>query len=292
MTGKNGAESYQPVVIIGAPRSGTNILRDVLTRVDGVDTWPCDEINYIWRHGNRAWPTDEFTPEMATPRVTRYIKRAFDTAAARTGARWLVEKTCANSLRVGFVDRVVPDARYLVIVRDGRDVVASALKRWTAPLEPRYLARKARFVPATDLPFYALGYLRNRLVRLVRPDRGLAVWGPKFEGMETYRAGGLAQLCAAQWARCVDAADAQLALLDPARVHRIRYEEFVTSPATVMQGVAAFLGLPVAPEAWNELAGDVFTGSVGKGRLELAPDEVRRVEELIAPTLARHGYAG
>ena len=43
-------------MIIGAARSGTNMLRDVLTSLDGVDTWPCDEINYIWRHGNIRWP--------------------------------------------------------------------------------------------------------------------------------------------------------------------------------------------------------------------------------------------
>lgn len=290
MTSRDGAAGAQPVVIIGAPRSGTNILRDVLTRVQGVETWPCDEINYIWRHGNRAFPTDEFTPEMATPGVCRYIRQAFGSMAARTGARWLVEKTCANSLRVRFVDRVVPDARYLYIVRDGRDVVASALKRWRAPLEPRYLARKARFVPTADLPYYALRYLGNRVHRVVSGDRGLAVWGPRFEGMEEYRAGSLERLCAAQWARCVDASDAQLAAIDPARVHRIGYEEFVAGPAPVLAGVAEFLGLPVAPEAWRTLAGDVFTGSVGKGRQELGAPEMRAVEPIIGPVLARHGY--
>ena len=44
------------VVIIGAPRSGTNMLRDVLTSLPGFATWPCDEINLIWRHGNRDLP--------------------------------------------------------------------------------------------------------------------------------------------------------------------------------------------------------------------------------------------
>ena len=37
----------KPVVIIGAPRSGTNMLRDVLCDWPGVVTWPCDEINLI-----------------------------------------------------------------------------------------------------------------------------------------------------------------------------------------------------------------------------------------------------
>ena len=38
----------------------------------------------------------------------------------------MVEKTCANTLRLPFVDKVLPEARYLHIVRDGVDVVASA----------------------------------------------------------------------------------------------------------------------------------------------------------------------
>ena len=31
----------------------------------------------------------------------------------------LVEKTCANSLRVPFVEKIVPEAKYIFIVRDG-----------------------------------------------------------------------------------------------------------------------------------------------------------------------------
>ena len=52
-----------PLVIIGAARSGTNMLRDLLSSLEPFATWPCDEINYIWRHGNREFETEEFTPE-------------------------------------------------------------------------------------------------------------------------------------------------------------------------------------------------------------------------------------
>ena len=50
----------QDVIIIGAPRSGTNMLRDALTALPDCGTWPCDEINYVWRHGNVGFPSDEF----------------------------------------------------------------------------------------------------------------------------------------------------------------------------------------------------------------------------------------
>ena len=155
-----------PVIIIGAPRSGTNMLRDILTSLPNVTTWPCDEINTIWRHGNVQHPSDEFTPAMARPEVSYYIQSQFDWIARKNCAHWVVEKTCANSLRVGFVDRIIPEAKYIFIRRDGLDSVCSALKRWTATLDIPYLARKARFVPFTDVPHYAFGYLCNRMYRL------------------------------------------------------------------------------------------------------------------------------
>ncbi len=71
------ARNFQPVIIIGAARSGTNMLRDLLVELPAVGTWPCDEINYIWRHFNAAHPDDEFPPELATPRVRDYLRQSF-----------------------------------------------------------------------------------------------------------------------------------------------------------------------------------------------------------------------
>lgn len=114
--------SYQPVVIIGAPRSGTNILRDVLSSHPDATTWPCDEINYMWRHGNRGHPSDELPADSASERVRTFVQRRFE-RVARTGGAYVVEKTCANSLRIPFIDAILPNARYAFIVRDGRDAV-------------------------------------------------------------------------------------------------------------------------------------------------------------------------
>src|SRR5690348_6184670 len=108
----------QNVVIVGAPRSGTNILRDVLTSFDDVGSWSCDEINYIWRHGNLRYPSDEIPSDRATPAVAAYIQREFDGIRQAKRVRVVVEKTCANSLRVPFVARVLPEAKYVFIYRD------------------------------------------------------------------------------------------------------------------------------------------------------------------------------
>ena len=60
---------YTPVIIIGSGRSGTNMLRDIITSIDGFETWDCDEINPIWRYGNRDYPTDEIPISKLTPKI-------------------------------------------------------------------------------------------------------------------------------------------------------------------------------------------------------------------------------
>ncbi len=282
--------SYHPIVIIGAPRSGTNMLRDVLTKLPGFGTWPCDEINYIWRHGNAGFPTDEFRPEQANPRAVATIRRAFD-RLSRQGFTHVVEKTCANSLRVPFVDRVLPEARYLYIVRDGCDATASAMDRWRAELDLAYIARKARFVPWTDVPYYASRFLVNRLHRLVGEQRHVASWGPRFGGMkEILTEQGLAAVCAAQWAHCVASSDRAFAEVEPARVHTLSYERFVTSPQAELGRIVDFLGVEADRSAVEEAVSEVTDRSVGKGRKKLTEAELELIEPLLGPQLARHGY--
>ncbi|HLU36046.1 MAG TPA: sulfotransferase [Thermomicrobiales bacterium] len=279
------------VVIVGAARSGTNMLRDVLTQLPGFATWPCDEINYIWRYGNRSHPTDELKPEHAKPVVRSYIRSQFDKIARRTKASTVVEKTCANSLRVGFVDAVLPEAKYIFIYRDGRDVVASALKRWRAPFEPRYILSKARFVPVTDLPYYASRYIGNRVYRLVSREKRLAFWGPQFEGIEqALKTRTLPEVAAIQWTRSVEKALDAFAAIDSRRVHCVRYEDFVSDPGSEMRRLGLFLGQEIALDATQSLIEGVSPRSVGKWKQDLDDRTLRLVLPHLEGTLERIGY--
>lgn len=282
----------RPLIIVGAARSGTNILRDVLTSLPGYGTWPCDEINPIWHHGNLDWPDDELPPERATPKVQRAIRGRFAGVARRSAARVVVEKTCATSLRVGFAARVLPEARFVFLVRDGRDVVASAMERWTAPLDLPYILRKARFVPPADLPHYAWRFLANRLYRWRSGERRLAVWGPRFRGMEqAARDLSLAELCGLQWRRSVERAEEDLAELAPERVFRLSYEDFTRRPAELVRELLAHLGFEAPETAVESAVADVRPGSVGRWRRKLSPEQVALLEPLLESTLERLGYA-
>lgn len=280
-----------PVIIIGAARSGTNMLRDVISALPGYGTWPCDEINYIWRHGNARFSTDEFRPEMATPPVRHAVQRAFAAIAAQQAVNHVVEKTCANSLRVGFVNAIFPEARFIFIMRDGRDVVASAMKRWSAPLDLPYLLRKARYVPLSDLPYYGFSYLGNRIHRLRSNERRLKSWGPRFKGMqELLQNKPLVEVCAAQWQRSVERAEEDLAALEPGRCLRLNYETFVAQPSAGLQTIVDFLGEPLHSAHVEVVERTVSSSSVGKWRAALDEQDIARIAPYVEPLLLSHGY--
>ena len=279
------------VVIIGAPRSGTNMLRDILTTLSGFATWPCDEINYIWRHGNARYPSDEFTPDMARQSVQRYIRCQFNWVAKRYDADVVVEKTCANSLRVGFIDRVVPETKYVFIRRNGLDALASAVKRWKAELNISYVLRKARFIPASDFPFYAGGYLWNRIYRLVSRAQHLAFWGPKLDGMgKLLQRYTLDEVCALQWKHCVDVAADSFKCMAPGKYVEVAYEDFVCTPEEELTRLIEFLGVKIDPAARQRAVAGVQTGSIGKGREALGKENIKHLMPLIQDTMARYNY--
>lgn len=287
---------FTPVVIVGAGRSGTNILRDAITSLDGFETWPCDEINPIWRHGNIAWPDDEIPPERAA-KSRHYIRSAFERIWRETGKPgFIVEKTCANSLRVPFVDAVIPEAKYIHIIRDGVDVVASAQKRWRGEMElaslPYYLA-KIKYTPLRDLPIYGWSFLKNRIAMARNEEKRMDIWGPRFADMDAMRDEGasLDMLCAMQWVRCVDATDAALSAMPEGKALTLHYEAFTADPNAALTQILDFLTARRGASEVADAVSGVSTQSVGKGRKSLSGD-AERVMEIMRPTLTRHRYEG
>jgi hypothetical protein len=283
--------NYLPIVIIGAPRSGTNMLRDILTSFNGVSTWPCDEINYIWRHYNVTYSSDEFPKEFASLRAKKYINKQFNLIAKKYNASFVIEKTCANSLRVPFVEQIIPDARYIFIIRDGMDTVGSASIRWHSKLDILYILRKIRYVPILDLPYYGLRYISNRLYKLFSKENRLSFWGPKFKGFdEAVKVHNLEEVCALQWQHCVTLSEEFFKSIPDNRVIRVRYEDFVSNPDTELSRIVSKLGIPYTTGQIHDVVKTVSSGSVGKGRNNLNKTELKKTSSLISNTLRMYGY--
>jgi len=282
---------YIPIIIIGPGRSGTNMLRDIITSMDGFETWDCDEINPIWRYGNRDYPTDEIPVDRLTPKIKKYIRQRFYKLYKKTKSKFIVEKTCANSLRLEYVFNIFPEAKYIIINRDGRDVTTSAMKRWSASFDLKYTLKKLRYVPLSDLFYYLSKFGINRIKKIVSKSKSLSFWGPLYKGIsEDVSNKSSLEICATQWKHCAEKILNQRVNISSENILDFQYESFVKNPINEMKRFSDFFKLSLSEEKIKELVSRVSDKSVGSHKKQFNSKEIEILEEITRPTLDKLKY--
>lgn len=282
------AQNYTPVIIIGAARSGATILKKCLSRIEGFAAFP-NEINFIWCHGNVEQNTDELEPHHATPNTKRFIRERFKEFVQENNVRFVIEKTSANSLRVPFVYEVFPEAKFIFIVRDGRDSVASALEQWTNTANLS-LTRGKRF-SIKDVPVFLWNYMREKLKKWFSTKQEFNAWGPRFNGI--YEVGdryALEEICAIQWKLSVEKAKYSLSELAPEQVYKLHYEQLVTDPENTLISILKYLGIKLSAHDVMEIVKDVHPHSIGKWRKDLSSETLENIVPIIKEVLKSENY--
>lgn len=280
-----------PVVLIGAGRSGTKFLRSVIAASAAAKAVPYD-VNYVWRHGNESYPHDALPSEALKPKTASYIKRTLERLAGihrGDGTRFLVEKTVSNSLRVQFVDKALRDARFIYIVRDGRDVVESAWRVWNEPPDLKYLVSKAMSLPMGNFG-YALWYLKNMAAGMLTGRRGVKVWGPRYPGIEDdLKNASLLEVCAVQWRECVRHAREALSRVDETRCFELSYEALV-SDEEIVRKLCRFLEIPDCGRVMDFYRSTVIRNTGGRWERSFSNEEKKKVMDIIRQNLHDLGY--
>lgn len=301
----------RPIVVLGAARSGTTLLADgLLSTHPEVAYW--GEPNYVWRHGHAYRRDDVLEARDATPSIRRYIRGRFREYADRAGRSRFMEKTPSNCLRVPFVLEVLPEAKIVHLLRDGRDVAYSAAQEWSGmgiPRDPPGTPKTRRGAPMAwrivrnetrisnrvrdlrgliELPAYV-----PRLVDIFRRQvfhRSEIPWGPRIPGLHRLRARfSLLQTCALQWEACARMARSALHGLPPERCMEVRYEDLVARPHEVLGAILAFLELELDSGAFEAMASRVKPPRQ-TWRESLAPEDRRAIEAVVGSTLLDLGY--
>jgi hypothetical protein len=257
----------RPVFIIGAPRSGTTFLGECLAALP--------EISY------------HFEP-VATKAAGRYVfEGAWSFRRSRFVFRatyWLLlalhgngdlrfaEKTPQNCFLVSFLARAFPGARFVHIVRDGRDAALSYSKKpWL------------RADAAAPGDREAGGYLNGPHARYwVEPERRA-----EFESTSDFHR------CVWAWRLHTESALQQTASLSPGSCHELRYEDLVARPDEEASRLLAFLQIdaPRSIEPFMRALQRRSQKSVGSWTRELTPVQVDEAEMEAGPLLRRLGYA-
>ena len=277
------------VVVIGAARSGTKLLRDALAEATGAGKVPYD-IGYVWRVGNEGRPDDAIQASCVNERSLRFIRRFVNRYAAGD-PRAVIEKSVGNALRVPLVALTFPDAMYIHLIRDGVDVVESTRRQWKAPSDLRYVVAKARHFPIRLLPRYGAKYLMSLIKRRTTRDRRVGSWGLRYRGIDDDLLDrGLLVVCARQWRYAVTHARADIAALE-LNVLVVRYELLVRNPAPELQRIADFAGLTTSPSALASASSRIMPGREGVGRESLSEEELTTLTVEIGDLLSELTYA-
>ena len=267
-----------PFFVVGCPRSGTTLLRNLLRshpllaippeshflptfyRVWGD---PADEraarrlagrilaLHWVRRFGLGFRP-DDFRH---CRRYGELVGRLFGERARRDGATRWGDKTPSYALHMPILREIFPGAQFVHIVRDGRDVACSLLRTGIGP-------RRA----------LTAGLLWKTYIETARRD-GTA--------------------------------------LERAHYLEVRYESLLRDPETTLRAVCAFLGAPFDPRVLAPTAidptrfvdvfgprrvrhvslGEIVRDNAGKWRHEMTAKQVVEFEAVAGATLAELGYA-
>lgn len=227
----------QPVIIVSAPRAGSNLLFEQLSKVAGFWTIGGES------HGvYRAFPhlraenphmdSGSLGKSHADPETRRLMRACFlclirdhrgmpymdMTPDARPESITWLEKTPRNALNIPFLLEVFPQARFIYLHRDPRQNIASIIEAWDLGL------RTGRFVTFRDLP----GWDRRVWCFLV----------PR--GWRSMIGKSLAEIAAFQWSASNDSIIENLTNLASSRWVSVSYQEFIDSSAETLKRLCEF----------------------------------------------------
>jgi hypothetical protein len=300
------ADERPPVIILGAARSGTKLLRALVGATGCYAEVPFD-VNYIWRYGNESCLHDALSPAQLTEQTRQFIRRYLPRCAVEQSSKsagrvlWqagksaprassFVEKTVSNVLRVSFVKAVYPEAKFIAIIRDGRDVVESAERCWReSPRAGRLLAKMRKF-PWRDCSPYGWKFAVRTVRRCLGIDQHVRSWGPRYPNIDTdVRDRSLLEVCARQWLTCMEYYMQARGVFAADQLLELRYEDLVHAPAAETNRLCEFLEVADREPALEFARRLISTSRLGSSR-RLKPAEAELVMEIISAGLRRWNY--
>jgi hypothetical protein len=285
-------ENLQPIILIGAGRSGTKFLRDMLGVSSDVSIIPYD-VGYIWRYGNETYPDDEFMPNMASDKIKKHIVRAISKLIKRDScsgqATMFIEKSVPNALRPAFVSAIYPGAKFIHLIRDGRAVTESAMRLWQTSPEKKYLIKKIRYFPWGNYK-YALWYIGNFTKGFFNLKYSQRIWGPRYHGIvNDATLLPLETICARQWKKCVELSVSQLSVHSKEEVLEVRYEDLIQDSKTI-ETICEFIGITDKKKVLSNFENKVMKNMAQKWKKSLTASQLNLIDKEIGILNSNLGY--
>jgi hypothetical protein len=193
-----------------------------------------------------------------TPLVKKQVRAALEPMLTPARNRLLIKITGWS--RIGYLNEIFEDAKFIHIVRDGRAVASSLLhvnfwRGWQGPQ----------------------GWRGG----ILSPE-DQATW-------ESYDR-SFAALAGIEWRIQMRAIDAARQALDPALFLEVKYEDFCEQPLEHFRRVLEFAELPPSTELEKAVKAASIKSTSNRWRKDLTPAQQAILDELLRDDLVRYGY--
>jgi hypothetical protein len=203
-------------------------------------------------------PCRDLVASDVTDRVKKQVRAAIEQTLTSKRNRLLVKIT--GWPRIGFLNEIFGDAKFIHIVRDGRAVANSLLhvnfwRGWQGPQGWR--------------------------AGLLSPE-DQATW----EGYDR----SFTALAALEWRIQMRAIEAARGAVDPARFLEVKYERFCEQPLETYRQVLAFAELPEPADIEREVEAASIRRVNDHWRADLTTGQLALLDDLLHEDLLRYGY--
>jgi hypothetical protein len=201
-----------------------------------------------------------------------------------------MEKTPSNIMRIPYVESIFPESKYLYIIREPFANLSSAEIRWKFESNWHHLWVRFLECPKTQIPHYLNRFLVDRYRHYILRKEYFSVWGVRYPGIyEDLKQISLEELICKQWVECSKQAEEDLSKMDPSKVMRIRYEDFVEKPVEIYREVANFFEIELTKKIESQISEMVDPSRQDKWK-RLDKDILRRCFPILKDEMQRHGY--
>jgi hypothetical protein len=222
---------------------------------------PGENYGFWYRHAyGFAEPGRDLVRDDVTPRVRKQMHAVIEPMLTRRRHRLLVKLTGWS--RIGFLNEIFPDAKFIHIVRDGRAVASSLLhinswqwRGWYGPYSWRYGPLSSDDQAAWD-----------------RANRSFVA------------------LAGIQWRIHTRALEAARQQLDPDRFLQIKYEEFCETTPEVCRQVLEFSELSPSTTFDRYVKAASIRDMSNRWRRDLSVQQQAMLTRLLQEDLLRYGY--
>jgi hypothetical protein len=221
----------QPIIILSAPRAGSTLLFELLAQakdlwtiggeshavIEGIPQF-CpgyqDSISNVLTENDG----DEYSISLLKQNFQKALinrkKQSYSLQA--DGVIRFLEKTPKNSLRIRFLNKVFPDAKFIYLVRDPKENISSILDAWNSK----------SFITYPNLPEF-----KDRWSLILLPN-----W-PDLKNKSN------AEIATWQWKVCNETILNELKEIPNERWQVVNYQDLILNPDKVITKTCEFIGV-------------------------------------------------